>query len=74
MISQSFHPHLTIDLKKISNSELKVDWAEYVEGEEWDTLVKTASAGLDMKRAQHIKGKGKGEGKGTSKGSKGDRH
>ena len=65
---------------KVINLELKVefqdDWAEYVKGEEWDTLVKTASAGLDQKRAQRVKGKGKGdgkvEGKGASKGSKGD--
>ena len=66
-------------LTKVINLELTIefqdDWAEYVKGEEWDTLVRTAIAGLDMKRAQRIKGKGKGEGtgegKGTFKGSKG---
>ena len=45
--------------------ELKVDfedgWAEWVRGEAWDTLLKDATAGLDKKRAYHMKGKGKGK-------------
>ena len=49
--------------------ELKIDfqddWAEWVKGANWDTLAKDASAGLDWKRADFIKGKGKGDGKGN---------
>ena len=48
--------------------EFEDDWSEWVKGEDWDTLVKDASAGLEWKRANFIKGKGKGEGKGDGKG------
>ena len=51
-----------IDLKLKIN--FQDDWADWVKGAEWDTLVKDASAGLDWKRANFIKGEGKGEGKG----------
>ena len=55
-----------IDLKL--TIEFQDDWAEYVKGEDWDTLVKEASAGLDRKREQNIKGKGKSKGNGKEGG------
>ena len=52
---------------KVIDLKLSIDfqegWAEYVKGGEWDTLVKEASSGLDRKREQYMKGKGKGQGK-----------
>ena len=54
-----------IDLKLMI--EFQDDWAEYIKGGDWDTLVKEASSGLDRKREQHSKGKGN-KGKGKEKG------
>ena len=55
----------------VINLELKIEfedgWGEWVEGKDWDTLVNEASAGLELKQANFIKGKGKGEGKGNGK-------
>ena len=48
-----------IDLKL--TIEFQDDWGEYVKGEDWDTLVKEASTGLDRKREHHMKEKGKGK-------------
>ena len=54
---------------EVINLELKInfkdDWGEYVKGEEWDDLVKLTCAGLEKKREQHIKGKGKDKLKGN---------
>ena len=50
---------------KVIDLELKIDfhddWAEYVKGDDWDKLVKETVGGLDKKRAQYVKGKGKGK-------------
>ena len=56
---------------KVSNLELTInfhdDWAEYVKGEDWDKLVNETVGGLDLKRAQSFKGKGKGKDQGNGK-------
>ena len=56
---------------KVTDLELIIDfhddWGEYVKGVDWDNLVKETVGGLDQKRAQSLKGKGKGKDQGKGK-------
>ena len=45
------------------NVSFESGWEEYVQGEEWDALIRDATWGLNKKKQATEKGKGKGKGK-----------